>query len=304
MINALFKDGRRASAPAVCARLLMPIMKAAPADAGRGAIESRAATAAVVQFSVARRFALLSNSSFIVGLNLSTATGITPYNSRHQKRNRPTRKVKVLELLRNAKHNSAAEPSARAVPAGSGSGRPAPPGSIEKISARGRTAASAFVLGMRPATDRSEVSIMTTEPDRARDEARIRALIDQQAKALRAKDATGVQSHYAADTVKFDLAPPLQYAGVDALDERASRVVFVLAQPLGYEFGISASPRGGSPSAGFVRISGTGRRRARRCHGRARPSACGRSTAHGRSRTARPCLHMDGSYRRSVDLEP
>jgi ketosteroid isomerase-like protein len=55
-----------------------------------------------------------------------------------------------------------------------------------------------------------------TEGIRTNAEARIRALIDGWAKAMRAKDADGVMSHYAADNVTFDLAPPLISAAANA----------------------------------------------------------------------------------------
>ena len=44
---------------------------------------------------------------------------------------------------------------------------------------------------------------------------RIRAMIDDYAKAIRAKDADGVQKHLAHDLVSFDLAPPLKITGTD-----------------------------------------------------------------------------------------
>ena len=53
---------------------------------------------------------------------------------------------------------------------------------------------------------------MTTANTNANEETRIRALIDDWASAMRAKNADGVVSHYAPDNVKFILAPPLQYA--------------------------------------------------------------------------------------------
>jgi PhnB protein len=162
---------------------------------------------------------------------------------------------------------------------------------------------------MRPATDRGEESIMTTEPDRARDEARIRALIDQQAKALRAKDATGVLSHYAADTVKFDLAPPLQYAGADALEKAGLESWFSSWRgPLGYEvrdFSVAA----GDELAfchGFVRISGTkvdGERAdvwARQTLGLRKIDGAWKIT---HEHTSVP-FYMDGSFKAAVDLEP
>jgi ketosteroid isomerase-like protein len=41
------------------------------------------------------------------------------------------------------------------------------------------------------------------------DEAQIRALVDDWARAIRAKDVDGVLRHYAPDLVHFSLAPPL-----------------------------------------------------------------------------------------------
>ncbi len=58
---------------------------------------------------------------------------------------------------------------------------------------------------------------MTTQ---SRDETQIRTLLEERAAALRAKDAPAVLSHYAPDTVTFDLAPPLRTAGPAALDKR------------------------------------------------------------------------------------
>jgi hypothetical protein len=51
---------------------------------------------------------------------------------------------------------------------------------------------------------------MTTANTKAIEEAKIRTLIDNWAKAMRAKDADGVVSQYATESVKFILAPPLQ----------------------------------------------------------------------------------------------
>jgi len=55
---------------------------------------------------------------------------------------------------------------------------------------------------------------MTIANTKAIEEAQIRTLIDNWANALRAKDADGVVSQYAADNVKFILAPPLQYTRI------------------------------------------------------------------------------------------
>jgi ketosteroid isomerase-like protein len=53
--------------------------------------------------------------------------------------------------------------------------------------------------------------MMTTQKSQANDEVLIRQLRDDLTNALRAKNAAGVVSQFAADTVMFLLAPPLQY---------------------------------------------------------------------------------------------
>ncbi|MEH2456057.1 YybH family protein [Nostoc sp.] len=52
---------------------------------------------------------------------------------------------------------------------------------------------------------------MTTENNKAIDENQIRTLRDNLTNALCAKNTERVISHYAANTVMFVLAPPLQY---------------------------------------------------------------------------------------------
>lgn len=49
------------------------------------------------------------------------------------------------------------------------------------------------------------------------EETQIRILIDDLAAAVRDKDVDRYVSHYARDILLFDLAPPLQYTGLDAL---------------------------------------------------------------------------------------
>ena len=43
----------------------------------------------------------------------------------------------------------------------------------------------------------------------------LRTMIDDYAKAIRAKDAEGVLRHFSPDIVCFDLAPPLKIEGKD-----------------------------------------------------------------------------------------
>ena len=76
---------------------------------------------------------------------------------------------------------------------------------------------------------------MNTETAKATAEAEIRASIDDWAEALHAKDINGVMSHYAADIVTFDLAPPLQYTGTDALKKSLEEWFPTFRGPVGYE---------------------------------------------------------------------
>lgn len=69
----------------------------------------------------------------------------------------------------------------------------------------------------------------------ADDETRIRTLIDGWGKAIGAKDIDAVMSHYAADIVTFDLAPPLQTTGADALKKSLEAWFPTFRGPVGYE---------------------------------------------------------------------
>ena len=51
---------------------------------------------------------------------------------------------------------------------------------------------------------------MNAETAKATAEAEVRELVENWLKAVRAKDINGVMSHYAADILLFDLAPPLR----------------------------------------------------------------------------------------------
>ena len=44
-------------------------------------------------------------------------------------------------------------------------------------------------------------------------EAQVRSMIDAWARAIRAKDVTGLVAHQAPDFVQFDFAPPLRIVG-------------------------------------------------------------------------------------------
>ena len=90
---------------------------------------------------------------------------------------------------------------------------------------------------------------MAAGPRGATHEAEIRALIDDRAKALRAKDVAGALSHHASGSVTFGLAPPLISTGADAKGLQAWFATW--RGPLGYDI------RDLSLTAGATRRSAT-----------------------------------------------
>ncbi len=76
---------------------------------------------------------------------------------------------------------------------------------------------------------------MTMEEDRTKNEAAIRELIDNYAKAVRAKDIDGVMSVYDPEIVAFDVVPPLQYLGAEAFRKPWQEVFDRYQSPIHYE---------------------------------------------------------------------
>ncbi len=76
---------------------------------------------------------------------------------------------------------------------------------------------------------------MTTASSKASDEGQIRKLIDDQAKAVRARDVDGSISSYAPDIVSFDVVNTLQKVGLDACRKRAVEWFSSFEGPIGYE---------------------------------------------------------------------
>ena len=147
---------------------------------------------------------------------------------------------------------------------------------------------------------------MSIEDADPRAEAQIRALIDDWARAMRAKDVDGVMAHYAPDAVTFDLAPPLISTGADA---RGLQAWFSTWQsPLGYEIRDLNITAGDEVAFchSLNRLSGTktdGEKAdiwfrltlgLRRIGGEWR-------IAHQHESVP---FYMDGSYRAAVDLKP
>jgi uncharacterized protein (TIGR02246 family) len=146
------------------------------------------------------------------------------------------------------------------------------------------------------------------DSSRASNEAQIRALIDTWAKAVRAKDVDAVMSHFAPDIVTFDLAPPLQCAGADALERSLAAWFSTFRGPVGYDVRdltittdsdvafcrslnrISGTRTDGEKTDVWVRAT-VG---LRRIDGRWQ-------VTHEHSSVP---FYMDGSYRAAVDLKP
>ena len=61
------------------------------------------------------------------------------------------------------------------------------------------------------------------------------ALIDDLANAIRAKDVNAVMTYYAPDVLAFDLLPPLQYRGAEAIRNRLSEWFSSFQGPIGFE---------------------------------------------------------------------
>ena len=140
------------------------------------------------------------------------------------------------------------------------------------------------------------------------DEARVRELIADWAAAVRTKDVDRVVAHYAVDVVSFDLAPPLQYVGREALRKGLAEWFATFQGPIGYDvhdLSITAG-RDVAFCRSLNRISG------RRTNGD-RTDVWARATI-GCRRVGETWLithehasvpfHMDGSDRAAIDLRP
>lgn len=75
---------------------------------------------------------------------------------------------------------------------------------------------------------------MTTN-DREVAEAQIRTLVDDRARAIRAKDINRSVSNYAPDVLLFDVVNPLRYAGSHAVRKRVAEWFSLFQGAIGYE---------------------------------------------------------------------
>jgi uncharacterized protein (TIGR02246 family) len=149
---------------------------------------------------------------------------------------------------------------------------------------------------------------MTAQSNKKSDEAQISTLIDDLAKAVRAKNVDRVMSHYAADIVTFDLAPPLERRGAHALKASLEAWFPTFRGPVGYEIRDLSITAGDDVAfcRSLNRISGT------RTNGEATDvwvrATVGLRVIDGKwlivhAHESVP-FYMDGSYRAAVDLKP
>jgi uncharacterized protein (TIGR02246 family) len=149
---------------------------------------------------------------------------------------------------------------------------------------------------------------MTPQSSNPNDEAQIRTLIEGWAKAISAKDVNAVMSHCAADIVTFDLAPPLQTTGADALEKSLEAWFPTFRGPVGYEIRELCITTGEDVAfcCSLNRISGA------RSDG-TETDVWVRATVGLRKIDGKWLIvhahesvpfYMDGSYRAAVDLEP
>jgi predicted dithiol-disulfide oxidoreductase (DUF899 family)/ketosteroid isomerase-like protein len=142
----------------------------------------------------------------------------------------------------------------------------------------------------------------------ANDEARVRELIADWAAAVCVKDVDRVIAHYAANVVSFDLAPPLQYAGTEALRKSLAEWFATFQGLIGYDVHDLIITAGGDVA--FCRS--LNRIRGRRTNGEETDvwvrATMGFRRVGGRwliaHEHASVPLYMDGSEKAAIDLKP
>jgi len=150
---------------------------------------------------------------------------------------------------------------------------------------------------------------MTITKSETPDETEIHLLIDDWAKALRNKDADGIVSHYAAHSVMFVMAPPLQYTSNNSPGKNGIEEWFATWDgPIGYEIRdvkITAS-EDVAFSHSLNRMSGT-KTDGEKVDMWLRETFCFRrlggqwKITHQHESVP---FYMDGSYKAAVDLKP
>ena len=149
---------------------------------------------------------------------------------------------------------------------------------------------------------------MTAASRDAATEAEIRALVDEQAKAIRARDVDGSLSAYAPDVLLFDVVAPLRSMGSDVARKRLAEWFASFRGPIGYEVR-DLSITAGNDVAFYHSLN---RVSATTTDGQKldmwwRATVCCRKVDGASKVThehASVPFYMDGSYRAAVDLNP
>ena len=134
------------------------------------------------------------------------------------------------------------------------------------------------------------------------------ALIDDLANAIRAKDVNAVMTYYAPDVLAFDLLPPLQYRGADAIRTDCRSGFLSFEGPISFEMrGLEISPRTGTLPSATASMGSAERiqvEKESKCGG-ARRLASARSTVSGSSRMGIAPSPFDmRSGKALLDLKP
>jgi len=149
---------------------------------------------------------------------------------------------------------------------------------------------------------------MTTETETTALQ-QIRALLNNRAAAIAARDARGAVAHYAPEVVSFSLAPPLRYAGDEVRDPAGLEGWFqTWGGPIGYDIGEPVIEAGDDVafSHGLTHMTGTKTDGERvdlwfRSTVGLRRTAAGWQITHEHDSTP---FYMDGSGRAATDLRP
>jgi ketosteroid isomerase-like protein len=151
------------------------------------------------------------------------------------------------------------------------------------------------------------MSTATMKVPGSRDEADIRALIENLHKAHHNKDAAAIVALYAQDAAVFSLAPPLSHRGMDLQEKKAWLDTW--EGPLDCESGdLNITVSGDFAFChGFYRLSGTPKAAGRSINFWMRATVClhrdGGAWRIVHEHTSVP-FYMDGSLRPAFDLKP
>src|SRR5215472_9255927 len=171
---------------------------------------------------------------------------------------------------------------------------------------RGSPAAS--ITSGRQLASIEEGTLMTTETVTTAGE-QIRALLNERAAAITARDARRAVAHYAPDVVSFSLAPPLRYTADEVRDSAGIEGWFQTWDgPIGYDIGELVIEAGDDVAFchGLTHMTGTKTDGERvdlwfRSTVGLRRTAAGWQITHEHDSTP---FHMDGSGRAATDLRP